>query len=109
MTDKQKLFEILGDDTYGIMPAPMDARLAVNVLADYLLGEDWYIPYSTSPEQANTEIVVAILRKYSKEFRKDWKKHNDISKEVNHEKVWKLHKACLCVAVICSDWERFYC
>ena len=74
MSNKEKFFEILKDDTYGICHAPTDEKLALQVLVDYLLGEDWYIATSISQGQANTCIVDEILRKYSKQYRKDIKK-----------------------------------
>lgn len=75
MTDnKKKLFDILSDETYGICPAPMSAEVALQILTDYLLGEDFYISMPLSPRQANTEIVAAILKKYSKEYSKDRKR-----------------------------------
>jgi hypothetical protein len=40
-------------------------------LKNYLLGEDWYVNYSGSTKQINTEIVYDILKKYSKKFRKE--------------------------------------
>ena len=59
----------------GIMTPPMDAQLAVDMLTDYLLGEDWYsISGATSAKQINTEMVFAILMRHSKKFRKEWKK-----------------------------------
>lgn len=63
--NKKKFIEILEDDSYGIYPAPTDAQLAVGVLCDYLLGEGWYTADLVGVEQVNTEIVDAILRKYS--------------------------------------------
>lgn len=72
--NKRKLFEILSDGTYGLCPAPMSANDAIQILVDYLLGEDFYIAMPLSPQQANTEIVAAILEKHSKEYKKDRKK-----------------------------------
>lgn len=71
--DKQTFFNILKDNTYGVCPAPTDSKIAMQVLTDYLLGEDWYIPMSLSPGQATTCIVDSILSKYSKQYRKDKK------------------------------------
>ena len=71
MSNKEKFFEILKDDTYGICPAPMSSDIALQILVDYLLGENFYIVMPLSQEQANTEIVAAILDKYSKEYKKD--------------------------------------
>ena len=70
---KTRFFEILKDDTYGLCPAPTDEKLAIQVLADYLLGEDWCVAMPMSQDQANTCIVDAILSKYSKQYRKDIK------------------------------------
>lgn len=72
--NKKKFIEILKDDSYGIYPAPTDAQLAVGVLCDYLLGEDWYTANPIDVKQANTEIVDEILRTYSRQYRKDLKK-----------------------------------
>ena len=63
------------DTTYGLCPAPMDAQLAVNILCDYLLGDDWYFAGSASVEQGNAMVVELILDKYSKQFKKDWKNY----------------------------------
>ena len=67
--------ENIEDNTYGLCPAPMDAQLALNILTDYLLGEDWYIAGSMSVEQANACVVEQILDKYSKQWKKDWKNY----------------------------------
>jgi len=72
---KKVLFERLSDDTFGMCPAPMSADLALQILKDYLLGEDFYIVMPSPQEQANTIIVATILQKYSKEYRKDRKKY----------------------------------
>ena len=78
---KRNFDKILTDNTYGLMPAPISDKEALYVLVDYLLGEDWYITASVSPRQANTCIVDAILKKYSKQYRKDLKK---LIKEYGH-------------------------
>ena len=57
-----------------ILPPCLDAQLAVDFLREYLLGEDWYIESPVCTEQANTEIVFAILEKYSRRFRKELRK-----------------------------------
>jgi hypothetical protein len=61
------------DTSYGVCPAPMDAQLALNILTDYLLGEDWYVAISGSAEQINACAVEQILDKCSKQWKKDWK------------------------------------
>jgi hypothetical protein len=61
------------DTSYGILPSPLHAQEAVNILCDYLLGDDWYCATSMGVEQVNAVIVEQILDKYSKQWRKDWK------------------------------------
>lgn len=65
-----------GNEKYGLACPPMDAQTALNILKDYLLGEDWYDPMPESGDQVNTAIVLNILNKYSKEYRKDVKRFN---------------------------------
>lgn len=62
-------------DYYGLCPPPMDAQTAVDILQDYLLGEDWYCVLPLGAPQVNTEIVFDILNKYSKRFRKERRKY----------------------------------
>lgn len=65
---KRLLMLTKGDKVdYGICPPPMDAQAAVNELARYLLGDEWYISFPLSQEQANTEIVYEIERLYKKQ------------------------------------------
>lgn len=71
---KEKFWEIICDDTYGICPAPTPSGLALNVLCDYILGEGWYIATSMNQEQAYTVIVDHILTKVSAEYRHDKKR-----------------------------------
>lgn len=56
-----------------ILPPELDFEKAIQFLKNYLLGEDWYVNYSGSTKQINTEIVYDILKKYSKKFRKELK------------------------------------
>ena len=57
-----------------MLPPCLSSDEAIKYLKDYLLGEDWYVNYSGSKEQINTEIVYCILELYSKKFRKELKK-----------------------------------
>ena len=59
----------------GIMSPPMEAEKALSFLADYLLGENWYVVAPISPKQVNTNRVHEILWKYSKQYRKEWKQY----------------------------------
>lgn len=59
----------------GICSPPMEAQKAIDLLADYLLGEGWYTVMPISNQQVNTEIVFEILLKHSRAFRKEWKQY----------------------------------
>ena len=67
--------ENIEDHTYGLCPAPMDAQVAIDIITNYLLGDDWYFTWSCSVEQGNAIVVEQILDKYSKQWRKDWKNY----------------------------------
>ena len=47
---------------YGLCSPPTDAQEAIHILANHLLGDDWYIVMPQSQEQCNTDIVYAILK-----------------------------------------------
>lgn len=70
-------------DPDNILPPELDFEKAIYFLKNYLLGENWYVPYSGSEKQITTEIVFDILRKYSKKFRKELKV---CKKEIANEK-----------------------
>ena len=63
------------DDKNSVVGPSMSAEQALDFLKDYLLGSDWYTESPCSGDQMNTEIVYAILSKYSKRFRSE-KKNN---------------------------------
>ena len=75
MNAREKFKQILDDESYGLYPAPTEAQLAVNVLIEYLLGEDWYVVDPIHNSQVNTVAVHEILLKYSKKYRKEWKRN----------------------------------
>lgn len=81
LTDtKMKYFDIL--DSYGkydnMFPPLTDAQLAVNLLCEYLLDEDYYVNDPLSPPQANTIIVQDILHKYcNRKVTKDYNKYKN--------------------------------
>ena len=81
MKDIENFLNILKSDKYGVMPDATDAQLAVYVLSDYLLGEDFVCGDSMGVEQGNTVIVYNILKKYSRKFNKDLKR---IKKDALH-------------------------
>lgn len=76
MTDREKFRQILDDRSYGLFPAPTEAQLAVYVLIEYLLGEDWYVVDPMNSTQVNTIAVHEILMKHSRKYRKE-RKRND--------------------------------
>ena len=59
----------------GLMQPPLSAQKALGFLRDYLLGEDWYVVNPVNTEQCNAQLVFEILSKYSKDFRKEFKKY----------------------------------
>lgn len=81
LTDtKMKYFDIL--DSYGkddnMFPPPTDAQLAVNLLCQYLLGEDYYVNDPVSARQCNTVIIQDILYKYcNRKVSKDYNKYKN--------------------------------
>ena len=75
MMETGKLTEFVDNSAdYGIFAPPMGAQTAVDFLQRYLLGENWYSPNPVSAKQINTEIVHEILWKYSRKYRKEWRK-----------------------------------
>lgn len=56
---------------YGICNLPMDAQTALNFLAEYLEVPPDALPESV--EQTNTYIVLQILERYSKKYKKEKK------------------------------------
>jgi hypothetical protein len=63
-------------DKDNIFPPPLEPQLALDFLREYLLGEDWYSLNPISTVQINTEVVVEILYRFSKRYRKELKKYN---------------------------------
>ena len=47
-------------------------------IINYLLGDDWYVTDPISQEQVNEIALCEILKKYSKRFRKEFKKHKKV-------------------------------
>ena len=52
------------DPEENIYPKPMTDAEFVQLMKDYLLGEDWYIADPVSPDQANVYIASAIIEKF---------------------------------------------
>ena len=55
------------DPHENMFPKPTTPSEGINVLQEYLLGEDWYINYPGSSGQIITEIIGEVLRKYPSE------------------------------------------
>ena len=45
---------------------PTDPRMAIHILIDHLLGEDWYVAMPEGDDQVITVAVAEILSKYPK-------------------------------------------
>lgn len=60
----ENYMEKYDDVKYEICPPPLPSREAINILCEHFLGKDWCIVLPLSGDQANTEIVHAILSKY---------------------------------------------
>lgn len=60
-------------DKDNFCPPELEAQEALYIVKDYLLGEDWYSSALGNTKQINTDIVAAILKQYSKRFRKEAK------------------------------------
>lgn len=60
-------------DKDNVCPPKLDAQQALNILQQYLLGDNWYIVDPLCNEQANVEVVHEILYKHSKQYRKEIK------------------------------------
>lgn len=88
----EQFFKILDDDSYGIFPAPTDDRLAIKVLIEYLLGEDWAVTDPMNNEQVNTYAVHAVLMKHSRKYRKDWERRKRMKLILNKIKSEFLFK-----------------
>ena len=78
MNNKEYFEKVVTDKSYGLCAAPLNAQTAINILCDYLLGEDFYIAMPMNAEQCNTVIVDNILSKYSKEYKKKCKKRKAV-------------------------------
>lgn len=78
------IFKNENKNNFNIFAPPLDAQLAIHFLIRYLLGEDWYINYPGNQLQVNSEAVDAILKKYSKNYKKEIKK---LRKDIQNGKI----------------------
>ena len=63
-------------DTNNIFPAGISDAEFREFIIDYLLGRDWYVVAPLPQNQVNEIALNEILKKYSKEYRKEVKKYN---------------------------------
>ena len=66
-----------------ITAPPMDDKTALDFLTDYLLPDGFYISYSCSPGQVNTEIVCYLIKEYSKRLKNEVKSNKKIEQLEN--------------------------
>lgn len=52
------------EDKENIFMPPLEPQVALNILRDHFLGQDWYTVNPVGVKQVNTEIVYDILKKY---------------------------------------------
>ena len=84
----------------------------MNILSEYLLGDDWYVSDPLGVGQVNTLMIDDILYKYSKRYRKEVKKYK-LLKKINLQ--WKstLYKKIFCFLFgfkICASCKNIkYC
>ena len=69
--DWLKKADIEQNNTDNIFYPSMESEEAIDMLIDYLLGEDWYVVAPLSPKQVTTCAVSDILYKYSTKFKKE--------------------------------------
>lgn len=68
--------EIISEErNCGILTPPTNDREAIYFLKNYLLGEDWYVVSPIGHEQVNTEMVHEILLRYSRKYRKEYRRY----------------------------------
>ena len=75
--------ELEREDKDNVFCPPLDPYRGLRILAEYLLGEDWYIADPLGSNQVNFYIVKEILYNYSKKFRKEYKKYIKEKKKEN--------------------------
>ena len=58
-------------NNFGIFYPPMKAEEFIEFIKDYLLNENWYTVNPVSNEQVYTEILIDVLDRYSKKYKKE--------------------------------------
>ena len=71
----QKKIETHDEDN--IFPPGTSDREGMRILINHFLGDNWYVNYSASTEQVNSEAIMEILSRYphaEQEKERLWKK-----------------------------------
>lgn len=63
---RERLLKLCKEEGHESCPPCLDADVALNELADHLLGKDWYVVGPIHAKQVNFEIVKAIEEKYKR-------------------------------------------
>lgn len=71
MAIKEDFINYTGDN---IIPDGVEAQKCLDILAEFFLGEGFYIALSMSVNQANVIITDNIMHKFPKEYKKFCKK-----------------------------------
>ena len=80
---KKKIFDLLLSDRLGLCPEPINANAVIDMLSDYLLGENFYIAMPLNGEQANAVILDRILSIYSNDYTKEINAYIKYKKDID--------------------------
>ena len=67
-------------DKNNIFPVGVSDAEFRRFIIDYLLGRDWYVVDPLSQNQTNEIALGEILKKYSKEYRKEVKRYGNLER-----------------------------
>jgi len=67
-------------DKNNIFPVGISDAEFREFIIDYLLGHDWYVVSPCSTPQTNEIALEEILKKYSKEYRKEVKRYEKLER-----------------------------
>ena len=70
-------------DKNNIFPVGISDAEFRQFIIDYLLGRDWYVVDPLSTPQTNEIALEEILKKYSKEYRKEVKRYEKLERQIN--------------------------
>lgn len=70
-------------DKNNIFPVGISDAEFREFIIDYLLGRDWYVVDPLSTPQTNEIALEKILKKYSKEYRKEVKRYENMERKAD--------------------------